>query len=80
MLLYFEFDGRRVNANVTWPEGEGTIAVHITDKKVASEFPTDLLFDINEANKISYIEENPSDERLTELQSVIARKLTEQVR
>lgn len=77
MLLYFEFEERRVKAEVTWPKNRGTITVHLTDKNLTDEFPTDLLFDIAPGNKVSYTIENPDDKRLIELQNIISRRLQE---
>lgn len=77
MLLYFEFEERRVKAEVTWPKNKGTITVHLTDKNLTDQFPPDLLFDIAPANKVSYTIEDRDDKRLIELQNVISRRLQE---
>jgi hypothetical protein len=75
-MLYFEFEGRRLNAEVTWPKGDdGTITVLVTDARIARELPTDLFFDMNDGNRISYTIESPDNRRLTELQRVISRRL-----
>jgi hypothetical protein len=79
MLLYFEFEERRVKAEVTWPKNRGTITVHIIDRQIVEELPPDLLFDVDEGNKVGYTIESPDDKRLIELQSVIARRLQELV-
>jgi hypothetical protein len=77
MLLYFEFEDRRVNADVAWSKNDGPIIVHITDPQLAKEFPTDLYFDVTEGSKVSFIIEDRNDKRLTELQEVITRRLQE---
>ncbi len=79
MLLYFEFDERRVKAEVTWPKHGRTITVHITDKQLTSEMPPDLLFEIEQGNKVSYTIESSDEKRLIELQKVISRRLQELV-
>ena len=77
MLLYFEFDDRRVKAEVNWPKRKDTIPVHITDPRLAREMPTDLFFEVDRTNKVVFTVENPDNKRLTELQRVIARRLQE---
>ncbi len=77
MLLYFEFEGRRVVADVEWPKGDDPIVVHLTDAKMVKEFPTDLNFEIKGSRKVSYILEDKDNKRLTELQDVIGRRLQE---
>jgi hypothetical protein len=77
MILYFEFDERRVKAEVNWPKGRGTISVHVTDPQLANEMPTDLLFDIAPLNKVTYIIENPDNKRLIHLQKTISKRLQE---
>jgi hypothetical protein len=77
MILYFEFDDRRIKADVTWPRGRGPISVHITDARLTEEMPPDLLFDIATGNKVSYTIESPDDKRLIALQNVIGRRLQE---
>jgi hypothetical protein len=77
MVLYFEFEERRVKAEVTWPKNRGTITVHITDRELVKKFPPDLLFDIEAGNKVVYTIEDPGDKRLIELQNVISRRLQE---
>ncbi len=79
MILYFEFEERRVKAEVTWPKNGGTITVHITDTELANELPPDLLFDIKQGNKVAYTIEDTNDKRLVELQNVISRRLQELV-
>jgi hypothetical protein len=77
MLLYFEFEGRRTNAEVTWPKDGDPVVVHLTDKKLTRDLPGDLYFDIEAGNKINYILEDRDNKRLSELQNVIARRLQE---
>jgi len=77
MLLYFEFEERRVKADVTWPKGKGSISVHVTDPDLARDLPTDLLFDVGANNKVHYTIEDRDNKRLIELQDVIARRLQE---
>ena len=77
MILYFEFEDRRVKADVLWPKDDEPIAVHLTDPQMKRELPTDLLFEVGEGRKVEYTIESPDDKRLIELQSVIARRLQE---
>ncbi len=79
MLLYLEFEERRLKAEVTWPKNGGTITVHITDRELVNELPPDLLFDIEPGNKVAYTIEDSNDKRLIELQNVISRRLQELV-
>lgn len=76
-MLYFEFEEKRRRADVTWPRTQGDIVVHINDKEIGKNLPTDLYFEIAEANKVSFIEEDPANKRLLELQNVLARRLQE---
>jgi hypothetical protein len=76
MILYFEFDERRRKADVKWPKHDEPIAVHINDKELAKDLPTDLLFDV-EQKKVIFTTEDAGNKRLTELQNVIARRLQE---
>ena len=75
MVLYFEFEGKRRKAEVVWPKNKESIIVHLTDKDLAKELPTDLYFD--EGNKISFIVEDIQNKRLVELQNVLCKKLQE---
>ena len=75
MILYYDFEGKRMNAEVYWPKS--TIQVQLTDIRLTRDFPEDLLFDINRINKISYMVENPANRRLTELQKVLSKRLQE---
>lgn len=77
MLLYFEFEGRRVTADVAWPKGDDPIVVHLADPQMVREFPTDLNFEVKGSRKVSYILEDKDNKRLTELQDVIGRRLQE---
>ena len=77
MTLYYDFEGKRMNAEVYWPKNASTIQVQLTDNRLTRELPDDLLFDINRINKISYMVENPGNRRLTELQKVLAKRLQE---
>lgn len=77
MLLYFEFEDRRFHAEVTWPKGDDPIVVQLSDKRLTRDLPTDLYFDIKGGNKVSYVIEDPQNKRLSELQSILARRLQE---
>ena len=77
MTLYYDFEGKRMNAEVYWPKNASTIQVQLTDNRLTKDLPDDLLFDINRINKISYMVENPANRRLTELQKVLAKRLQE---
>jgi TonB family protein len=55
MILYFEFEDRKVTANVTWPKNDDPIVVNLTDKRMAREFPTDLYFEVGVANNVEFI-------------------------
>lgn len=77
MTLYYDFEGKRMNAEVYWPKNASTIQVQLTDNRLTRDLPDDLLFDINRINKISYMVENPGNRRLTELQKVLAKRLQE---
>lgn len=77
MVIYFEFEDRKINADVQWPQDGGTITVHLTDKRVVKNLPADLLFELNDHNKIGYEIEDRDNKRLLDLQKVIARKLQE---
>lgn len=76
MILYYDFEGRRMHAEVTWPGGGGTIQVQLTDKRL-KDLPADLLFDMNRVNRITYLVENPANKRLSELQLVLSKRLQE---
>jgi len=77
MILYFEFEGQRRKAEVQWPQNAASITVQLTDAELAKKLPVDLIFDINERNKISYTIENPDNKRLVQLQKVISKRLQE---
>lgn len=77
MILYYDFEGKRMNAEVYWPAKTGTVEVHLTDKRLTRDLPSDLLFEINRVNKITYTVENPSNKRLTELQMILGKRLQE---
>ncbi len=77
MIIYYDFEGRRMNAEVDWPNHSGSIQVQLTDKRLLKDLPADLLFDINRINKITYTIENPANKRLTELQKVLSKRLQE---
>ncbi len=77
MLLYFEFEEKRRKADVTWPKNKENIIVHITDRELAKELPADLFYEIEKGNKVVYVVEDSGNKRLTELQSVIGRRLQE---
>ena len=81
MLVYFEFEDRRMNADVTWPKGDdGTVSVQVTDPRLSKELPTDLFYELVDGNRITFTIENPSNKRLTELQQVIFKRLDDMVR
>lgn len=77
MILYFDFEGRRMNAEVSWPKNAGTIQVTLTDKRLTKDLPADLLFDMNRINKITYTVESADNRRLSELQRVLSKRLQE---
>ncbi len=78
MLLYFEFEDRKLNAEVNWPKNEnGTVTVQINDSRLAREMPTDLVFELKNGNKISYTLESAHNKRLIELQRVLGKRLQE---
>ena len=77
MNLYFEFEERRLTASVDWPEDRDTIVVQLNDPKIARELPTDLFFEIERGNKVTFVIEDKDNKRLIELQRVIARRLQE---
>jgi hypothetical protein len=76
MLLYFEFEDRRSHAEVTWPKNGDPIVVHLSDKRITKDMPGDLYFDVR-SNKVTYTLEDSHNKRLTELQSILARRLQE---
>jgi hypothetical protein len=77
MLLYFEFEEKRRKADVTWPKTQGNIVVHVADKELAKDLPTDLYFEVEEGRKVVYTIEDVANKRLVELQNVISRRLQE---
>ncbi len=77
MTLYFDFEEQRRTANVMWPEDTGSIEVTLADQELIKKLPSDLIFDINTRNKISYIIENPDHKRLIQLQKIIGKRLQE---
>jgi hypothetical protein len=77
MILYYDFEGKRMNAEVYWPKNARTVQVQLTDKRLTRDFPEDLLFDISRTNKITYMVENTGNKRLTELQKVLGKRLQE---
>ncbi len=79
MTLYFDFEDKRRTAEVTWPQGSGTIQVTLRDKELLKKLPADIIFDLNKRNKVSFIEESPDNERLIQLQEAINKKLQELV-
>lgn len=79
MLLYFEFEDKRRKADVVWPKNEGNIVVHVADKELAKNLPTDLYFEVDVSNKVVFTIEDPANKRLLELQSVLGRRLQELV-
>lgn len=77
MLLYFEFEEKRRKADVIWPQNKGNIVVHVTDKELAKDLPTDLYYEVEEGNKVVFTIEDPANKRLLELQNVLSRRLQE---
>jgi hypothetical protein len=80
MLMYFEYEEKRRKAEVVWPKNKGNIVVHIADKELAKDFPTDLYFEVERGNKVVFTVEDSANRRLLELQSVISRRLQELVK
>ena len=80
MLLYFEFEEKRRKADVIWPKNNGDIVVHITDKELARGLPTDLYYEIDKENKLSFTIEDPENKRMTELQNVLGKRLQELIK
>ena len=76
MIFYYDFEGRRMNAEVSWTKNSDTISVLLTDKRLTKDLPADLIFD-KRGNRITYIIENPDNKRLAELQKVIGKRLQE---
>lgn len=79
MMLYFEFEEQRRKADVIWPKNKGSIIVHVTDKELAKDLPTDLYFEVDGRNKVVFTIEDAANKRLLELQNVITRRLQELV-
>lgn len=77
MILYFEFEDRKVTALVDWPKKDEPIVVHLRDAKMVRDFPTDLHFEVDARNKVGFILEDRDNKRLTELQNVLSRRLQE---
>lgn len=79
MLLYFEFEEKRRKADVIWPKNKGNIIVHVNDKELAKDLPTDLYYEVDEGNKVVFTIEDSENKRLLELQNVLGRRLQELV-
>lgn len=77
MLLYFEFEDKRRRADVTWPKSGETIVVHLNEKELINDFPSDLYFTVEDNRKVEFAIEDSSNERLLDLQNVIRRRLQE---
>lgn len=77
MRLYFEFEEKRRQAEVHWPKDEESIIVHIKDKELLNKLPEDLYFEVGTGNKVTFITEDSSNDRLVELQNVLRRRLQE---
>jgi hypothetical protein len=77
MLVYFEFEDKRRKANVHWPRNGQNIVVHITDPELAKDLPTDLYYEMEDTNKVTFIIEDQDNKRLLELQNVLKRRLQE---
>jgi len=78
--MYFEYEEKRRKADVVLPKSDGNIIVHLTDKDLTREFPSDLYFEIERGNKVVFIAEDASNKRLLELQNILSRRLQELVR
>ncbi len=76
MILYYEFENRRMNAEVNWPKDADIIQVQLTDKRLTRDLPGDLLFDVR-GSKIFFTIEDPKNKRLIELQRIISKRLQE---
>lgn len=77
MTLYFDFEEQRRTAEVAWPETRGSIHVNVTDTELSKRFPSDLIFDINQRNKVTFIEESADNKKLVQLQKAIGKRLQE---
>lgn len=77
MTLYFDFEDQRRTADVIWPENDGSIQVTLADRELIRKLPSDLIFDLNKRNKISYLVENPDHKRLIQLQKIVSKRLQE---
>ena len=77
MILYFEFEGKRRKAEVTWPKNRESIVVQLTDADLAKKLPADLLFDVTDANIVSFVIEDPANKRLIQLQNILGKRLQE---
>lgn len=77
MILYFEFEDRKVTAIVTWPKDDEPIIVNLTDNHLVRQFPVDLYFEVGARNRVEYLIEDKDNDRLIDLQNVISRRLQE---
>ena len=77
MLLYFEFEDKRRRAEVDWPKNDENIVVHLLEKELVREFPGDLLYTVDDSNRVNFEIEDLDNERLLDLQNVIKRRLQE---
>jgi len=77
MILYFEFENRKVTADVSWPEKNEPIIVNLSDPRMIKEFPTDLYFEVGLRNNVEFIVEDRNNPRLIDLQKSISRRLQE---
>lgn len=77
MLLYFDFEDRRVKGEVTWPKLKEPIIVHITDARLLKQLPADLYFEVDARNKVVFTIESRDNKRLVELQNALAKRLQE---
>ena len=77
MTLYFEFEDRKVMADVQWPKRDEPIVVQLTDPRMVREFPTDLYFEVGAKNRVEYVVEDRDNSRLIDLQNTISRRLQE---
>ena len=77
MIFYFDFEGRKLHAQVYWPDKGTTIQVALTDSLLIRQFPSDLIYELKSGNRIAYTIESRENKRLCELQRSIGKRLQE---
>lgn len=77
MLLYFDFEGIRYKADLTWPKDDGAIIVHLTDKELTDSFPGDLFFNLNDKGIVGFDAEDMANSRLLGLQNCLRKRIQE---